>query len=287
METYGWVMSKLSDKQYWDSLYQRNRSASRPGGSEDFCQKRSIEELLRASPFRGYADYLLWERIYPKFLSNKEGAKVVEIGSAPGNELVRLHKVFGLVPYGIEYSEAGVELNRSVFVRHGLEPENIIHADFLAGEIEKRFEGYFDVVISNGFIEHFDNPKEVVGKHINLLKKGGHLIISIPNARGFNYAMQYFLDNSVLRIHNIGIMEKGEFEKLFDDERLSPRYCGYYGTLNFNLFMAKKRTIGWFVLMFSKIIQIPLNALFRLLLGKHGAESKTFSPYLIFIGVRK
>ena len=280
-------MAKLSDKQYWDSLYQQKRSADRPAESENLRPKKSIDDLLRATPFRGYADYLLWESIYPKYLSSKKGAKVVEIGSAPGNELVRLHKVFGLEPYGIEYSEAGVELNRRVFIGHGLEPENVIHADFLAGEIEKRFEGYFDVVVSNGFIEHFDNPKEVVGKHINLLKKGGHLIISIPNLRGFNYAMQYFFEHSVLQIHNIGIMEKSEFAKLFDDERLSQQYCGYYGTLNFNLSSAKRRTIGWFMLMLSKIMQLPLNALFRVLLGKRGAESKTFSPYLIFIGVRK
>jgi len=279
-------MAKLSDKQYWDSHYNQKLSALQLAGSKDLHQKRSVDDLLRATPFRGYADYLLWENIYPKYLG-KKGAKVVEIGSAPGNELVRLHKVFGLEPYGIEYSEPGVELNRSIFIHNGLEPGNVIHADFLAGQIDKRFDGFFDVVVSNGFIEHFDNPKEVVGKHINLLKKGGLLIISIPNLRGFNYAMQYFFYHAVLQIHNTGIMEKGEFAKLFDDERLSPRYCEYYGTLNFNLFAVKRRTIGFFLLLFCKIMQLPLNALFRILLGKRGAESKTFSPYLIFIGVRK
>jgi 2-polyprenyl-3-methyl-5-hydroxy-6-metoxy-1,4-benzoquinol methylase len=276
-------MAKLSDKEYWESLYNRKSSAD----SGDKRQKRSIDELLRGTVFGGYADYLLWGNIYPKYLGNQKGAKVVEIGSAPGNELVRLHKVFGLNPYGIEYSESGVELNRNVFIRNGLEPGNVIQADFLAGEIDKRFEGYFDVVISNGFIEHFDNPQEVVGKHINMLKEGGLLIISIPNLRGFNYAMQYFFQYSVLEIHNISIMDKGEFAKLFDDERLSPQYCGHYGTLNLNLFEAKRRTAGWFVLMLCKVMQIPLNVLFRVLLGKRGAESKTFSPYLIFIGVRK
>jgi 2-polyprenyl-3-methyl-5-hydroxy-6-metoxy-1,4-benzoquinol methylase len=280
-------MKKLSEKQYWDLSYRQKLSACQPAESENLRPKKIIDELLRATPFRGYADYLLWESIYPKYLSGMKGAKVIEIGSAPGIELVRLHKVFGMEPYGIEYSEAGVELNRRIFNANRLKPENIIHANFLGCKIEKRFESCFDVVVSNGFIEHFDNPKEVVDKHINLLKKGGLLIISIPNLRGFNYAMQYFFQHSVLKIHNFGIMEKSEFAKLFDDQRLSQQYCGYYGTLNFNLYAAKKGTIGDFLLTLTKIMQLLLNVIFRILLGKRGAESKTFSPYLIYIGVRK
>jgi SAM-dependent methyltransferase len=278
---------KLSDKQYWDSLYQQKQSLSQPTENDVSRQKKSIEDLLSTTLFRGYADFLLWESIYPKFLGNKEGAKVVEIGSAPGKELIRLHKVFGLIPYGIEYSEPGVEVNRSVFVSNGIAPENVIHADFLGNEVGEKYAGYFDIVVSNGFIEHFDNPKEVVNKHINLLKKGGTLIISIPHLRGFNYAMQYLFSYPILQMHNIGIMKKDEFEKLFDKERLLPKYCGYYGTLNFNVIGVKKRTIRWFMLTLCKIMQLPLNALFRLLLGKRGMETNMFSPYLIFIGIKK
>jgi SAM-dependent methyltransferase len=257
-------------------LYEQKQSA----------YKRSIEDLLKNSPFRSYADYLLWEVIYPKYLHKKEGAKVVEIGSAPGTELVKLHKAFGLIPYGIEYSDAGIELNRAIFVRHGLEPENVIHADFLSGDIETRFAEHFDVVFSQGFIEHFDNPRDVVNRHITLLRKGGHLIVSIPNLRGVNYVLQRFFNKDILPMCNISIMEKDKFAALFDDERLSMQYCGYYGTFNFNLSMAK-HPVRRIVLVCCKVIQLLLNAVFRLLFGKKGLESETFSPYLLFIGVKK
>lgn len=276
---------KLSDKQYWDALYRQKQT--QPAENQKIRQKKSIEELLRVTPFRGYADYFLWEKIYPRFLNNKKGEKIVEIGSAPGRELVRMHEVFGLVPYGIEYSEAGVKLNRQEFASHGIDPDNVIHADFLSGEIGEKYKEYFDIVISNGFIEHFDNPREVVDKHINILKKGGLLIISIPNLRGFNYIMQYLFQHSVIQIHNIGIMQTDEYKKLFNDEHLSLQYCGYYGTLNFNLYASKDKSIGSYFLKLFKIMQLPLNSLFRLILGKHGLESKIFSPYLIYIGVRK
>ena len=279
-------MEKLSDKQYWDSHYEQKSSTSQLGDIDKKPPKKSIDDKLRNTLFRGYADYLLWEKIFPKYLI-KNKLKVVEIGSAPGKELVRLHKVFDLEPYGIEYSESGVKLNQRNFIENGINPQNVIHADFLSEEISRQYESSFDIVMSRGFIEHFDNPKEIVKKHINLLKKGGILIISIPNLRGFNYVMQRLFDNHVIQIHNIGIMEKKEFTKLFDDERLSMSYCEYYGTLNFNLFAAKKRTIGSFLLLFFKVLQLLLNALFHIVLGKRGAESKTFSPYLIYIGVRK
>ena len=278
-------MTKLSDKKYWDSHYDQKSSSSESNSNEISHPKKSIDDKLRNTLFRGYADYLLWEKIFPKYL-NKKKLKVVEIGSAPGKELVRLHEVFDLEPYGIEYSESGVKLNQRNFVENGINPENVIHADFLSEEIAKKYESSFDIVMSRGFIEHFDNPEEIVKKHINLLKKGGILIISIPNLRGFNYIMQRFFDNHVIQIHNLNIMDKAEFEKLFDDERLSVSFCNYYGTLNFNLFAAKKKTIGYFLLLFFKILQLPFNALFRIVFGKHGAESKIFSPYLIYIGVR-
>ncbi len=275
-------MEKLSDKRFWDSWHQRKQ----PLYCEGVRKRRGIEDLLRNSLFQNYAEYFLWEVIYPKFLCGKEGAKVIEIGSAPGTALVWLNEKFGLVPYGIEYSQAGVELNMVIFASHGLEPANVIHADFLSGDIETRFAGQFDVVVSHGFIEHFDNPKEVVSMHTALLKRGGILIISIPNLEGVNKVLSRFFDRDFFAMHNIGIMEKGRFAELFDDERLSAEYCGYYGTFNFNLFMAKKRSIRDVVLMLCKVTQLLLNLVFRLLFGKKGAESKTFSPYLLFIGVR-
>ena len=101
------------------------------------------------------------------------GAAVVEIGSAPGEHLVRLSETFGLVPYGIEYSAAGVEVNRAVFAARGLDPENVIQMDFFSDECLLSCRERFDVVVSRGFIEHFADAAQVVDRHLELLKPGG------------------------------------------------------------------------------------------------------------------
>jgi 2-polyprenyl-3-methyl-5-hydroxy-6-metoxy-1,4-benzoquinol methylase len=41
-------------------------------------------------------------------------------------------------------------------------------------------------LVSWGLIEHFTDTESVISAHVNLLKPGGILIVSIPNLRGFN-----------------------------------------------------------------------------------------------------
>ena len=102
-------------------------------------------------------------------------------------------------------------------------------ADFLSDEFQIKYKNYFDIVASFGLIEHFDDSKEVVNKHINLLKRGGYLLITIPNKRGFfNFILSYIFNKEGIKIHNLKIMEKKEFEKLFDESKLTKQYCNYW-----------------------------------------------------------
>jgi len=59
-------------------------------------------------------------------------------------------------------------------------------ADIICGDILKcpiRSEK-FDIVFSFGLIEHFDNPNNILKKHVDLLKLGGLLICIVPNVCG-------------------------------------------------------------------------------------------------------
>jgi SAM-dependent methyltransferase len=252
--------------------------------------KNSIKRILgkKLLDYMGsYEDYLLWNVIYEKYLPKKPGSRVLEVGSAPGDFLVRLNEKYDFVPYGIEYSDQGVDLNRRLFAENHIDPHNIIHGDFLSDEFHNRYEGHFDLVISRGFIEHFTDAQRVVEKHMNVLAKGGVLIISIPNLRGFNYLLARLLNKEVLAMHNLTIMRKQEFKALFDGQQVAPLYCNHYGTFNFGLFNAQPNSFKQFVLDLCIKLQTILNLAFRLLLGNRGAESSFFSPALIFIGVKR
>ena len=163
----------------------------------------------------------------------------------------------------------------------------MIRADFLSDEIQEQYTGRFDIVISQGFIEHFDDVEDVIERHIDLLAQGGYLIVGIPNLRGANYSLQWIFNKELLSMHNIDIMGKREFLRLFDTERLSTLFCDYYGTFNFGLFISKGNSPLRFVLICCKIFQLMLNVVFRVLFRTKGAESGLFSPYLLFIGVKK
>ncbi|HNA96843.1 MAG TPA: methyltransferase domain-containing protein, partial [Chitinophagaceae bacterium] len=108
--------------------------------------------------------------------------------------MVRLNKTFGYEPYGVEYAEAGANLNREVFRQNGLDPNNVIRADAFSEEFLSRYEGYFDLVISRGFIEHFTEMDKVINMHLRLLKPGGKLIVTIPKLTG--------VPNLIFRVFN-------------------------------------------------------------------------------------
>ena len=279
-------MARLTQKEYWDSIHKAKvakRKRYSVKGNIRILTTRLVENKLA----RSYADYLLWDVIYEKYMPKTKGVKVLEVGSAPGKNLIRLNQRFGFIPYGVEYSDKGVELNRKIFIAHNINPDHVIHADFLSNDFQKQYSRYFDIVLSAGFIEHFEDVRDIIEKHINLLTEDGYLIVSIPNLRGANYVWQWILNRELLSMHNVNIMQKREFSQIFDKVCLSTLFCDYYGTFNFGLFITKGNSPLRFVLTSCKILQLILNMVFRLLFRNGGAESRLFSPYLLFIGVKK
>jgi 2-polyprenyl-3-methyl-5-hydroxy-6-metoxy-1,4-benzoquinol methylase len=284
-----WDLTHLSEKEFLD---RRNNKRNSPGGIQSLNThiKAFIKKLLgkKILEYMGsYEEYLLWNVIYRKHMPKKDGAKVLEVGSAPGDFLVRLSETFNFVPYGIEYTDSGVELNRQVFAENNIDPNNVIHGDFLSDEFHERYEGQFDMVISRGFIEHFTDAKSIVDKHLNLLAKGGLLVISIPNLHGINYLLARIFHKELIAMHNLEIMRRQEFKELFDKSKVSDRFCDYSGTFNFGLFNARENSLPDRLLALCMKLQVFLNLAFRLLLGERGAETSFFSPSIIFIGTKR
>ncbi len=210
--------------------------------------------------------------------------KVLEVGSAPGNFLIQMRDVYGIDPYGVEYSPAGTEINRKNFQQAGIHPDNIINADFFSPEFQAQYHQQFDVVISRGFIEHFEDMDTVIDAHLNLLKKEGTLIITIPNLSGINYGLLSVLHKEVIGIHNLKIMKQSVFKQLFKPEKVQPLYSGFFGTFDFTVLNAKPKPLPQFLLKVGGVGQRVLNSIFRIVPGKRMLNSQYTSPYLIFIG---
>jgi SAM-dependent methyltransferase len=284
-------MHALTRREHWDSVHaadERGSSVPAPAAPERW-PRRALKRLFGArlrDYMSSYDDHQLWTGIYPHHVP-PPGAAVVEIGSAPGEHLVRLSETFGLVPFGIEYSPSGIAANRAVFAARGLDPRNVIETDFFSEECLEAHRERFDMVISRGFIEHFVSPAEVVDRHLELLKPGGLLVVTIPNLRGVNLALTRFFHRELIPMHNLEIMSKPAFARLFDPAKVRPLTCRYFGTFNFYLFNVGKGSRLAPVLAACTKVQPLLNVAFRTVLGDRGAENRITSPQLIFAGIKR
>jgi len=265
-------MQELSKREYWADLYDAAQVVP--------IDKRSC--VHRA--LRSYADVFLWDHLIPSALPAKPGLKVVELGSAPGANLVRFHQRYGCDVYGIEYTESGVAQNRALFAAHALDPAHVVHADIFDPELSTRYAGFFDVVFSFGLIEHFSDPQPAVERHMCLLKPGGTLILVIPNLRGIHHFLTVLFNRPLLALHNLPLMQRAAFQQLCSLSGTRSLYCGYYGVFTPDVHNTPPHSVKRHLLRCVKVACLPLQWLLRALRQYGRWESSMFSPYLVFLG---
>ncbi len=277
-------MKRLTEKERWNLLYEKGRIRTRRRAA---AKRKFANEGVRKY-FYPYSEYLFWNVILKRQMPRAEGTKVLEVGSAPGDFLVRLHKIYGVTPYGVEYSETGVVQNKELFRLHNIDPDNVIHADFFDDEFHEKFRGYFDIVVSWGFIEHFTDVEEVIERHLNVLAEGGKLIILIPNLnrRSLYGVCASLFDRERLKIHNLDIMSKEAFTQLFDRRELTALFCDHFGTLRLGMISSGNIFLVKCILYARHILQRVLDPILHLVFRDKGFENRWFSPFLLYIGLK-
>lgn len=280
-------MSRLTEKDYWENLYQE-APAVEAKSAQPPERKRMLKRMLGPrvmDMLSAYDDYLLWHAVFPHFLpQGAAGLSVVEIGSAPGDFLVRFAQTLGAEPYGVEYTAHGAARNRQVFATAGYSGDNVIESDFFSDTFLAANAERFDIVVSRGFIEHFVDAPAVVERHVALLKEGGLLFILIPNLRGIYYPWTRQFNPDQLPLHNLDLMKAENFRKACAAPGLDILRCGHFGTFSFWMFTAppEARLANRFIRLLH-IAQRGLNFLLRLIFGRNGCESAAFSPNLILV----
>jgi SAM-dependent methyltransferase len=171
----------------------------------DFWQNHKLPQIVN---LKLKNDRVIAESI-KKYVVRKENAKALEIGTSFGKWLVFLHKEFGFKVTGYEYLEELILPARKNLEICGVAKENfnIVQRDFLNSPLDEKF----DLTLSLGFVEHFENVLEVIKKHAEVTKPGGQIIIGIPRFKGIGYFIQKTIDkdsdNPLLPAHNLSIME--------------------------------------------------------------------------------
>ncbi len=270
----------LAAREHWNALYENHL---RPGKRR---HSKHIPAILRRTldRCRPFDDFVLWNVLYPQYVPNGQSKTAIEIGSAPGEYLVRLRDRLNYEPYGVEYSRPGAAINRAAFVQANIDPNNVFEASLFDEHFLAANTCRFDLVVSRGFIEHFSDPTEAANAHWRLLKPGGTLLVSVPNLRRFNYYLTRLINEDVLAIHNLEIMRRQALCALFESCGAKTLFCDYYGVLNFDVTYARKGSRWRHVMAGLSVAQLALNASFRTLLPPRAGDSQTFSPHLLYIG---
>lgn len=97
--------------------------------------------------------------------------KVLDVGCGTGFFAYNAVKK-GAKVIGIDFSKEAIDLAKSKYIHHDL--------DFQAVDVNTIKEK-FDVIVSNGTLEHMDNPLKILKLFKNHLKSNGKIIITSPN----------------------------------------------------------------------------------------------------------
>jgi SAM-dependent methyltransferase len=194
----------IVDKSFWEDEYlDVGQLPARPDPSFPFERALAAELAARAPAIAGQS--------------------VLEVGCAPGKWLVYYAERFGAAVEGVEYGDKGVAATRANLAAAGVGGD-VHHADFF--EFAPR---PYDLVLSLGFIEHFDDTAAAFARHVEFLAPGGRLVIGVPNYRGLNRVVQRFSDPAHLALHNLGAMEPGLYRRLAAEHGLEVDSIAHVG----------------------------------------------------------
>ena len=154
-----------------------------------------------------------------------KGSKVLELGCVPARRLYFLQKAFQVETYGLDYSLNG--LFNSVKNNNNLLCADLSNLPFK--------EGSFDLVYSLGVVEHFSDPTKVIQKHLEMVRRGGFILITVPNFYRFSMLSTIYRlagrYKQLKQTHNMNIMNLNNFNALFKQFNLEPFISDYYGPL--------------------------------------------------------
>ena len=152
----------LTDSEFWNKTFSGKR-----------FDKNRISAWIRGKI------HWKFDRMICRMLdrSGNAQAEVIELGCAPGTILERIHRLRPKCRLaGIDYSVDGIDIARKRLDALGIDAD-VYFGDFRTASLLKQY----DVALSFGLIEHFEDPIAIIEYHKKYLRPGGLVAVSVPN----------------------------------------------------------------------------------------------------------
>lgn len=160
-------------------------------------------------------------RIYDRYLPHQAGLRFLDVGCVPGSLMVYFAKHFGYTVEGVDYS------SRGSLVETNLALNGVDGRYYQADVFNFTPEELYDVVFSQGFVEHFDDPVLPVAKHAELTKPGGLVALAVPNITHINFLAMRRYEPEALATHRFELMTPAGLEAACRASGLETIFVGY------------------------------------------------------------
>lgn len=243
------MSNELTDKAFWANYWESKKG-------------------LAFSIPRSYTFYKLLEDIAIKH--HPETA--IELGGFPGYYAILLKKYFGLYTTLFDFY-VHPEVLKEVLAANQLGEQDIevIEGDLFNYKPLKQY----DLVLSCGLIEHFNDTKDIIARHLQFLKPGGTLFITLPNFTGVNGWVQRRYDMSNYEKHNISSMNPQLLAGYCKELGLKNVEASYYG--KFSIWLENRSEQTGLVKAFLKTLWLTGKVATKII----PVESKRLSPYIV------
>jgi len=215
--------------------------------------------------------------ILAKLIAEKKLKTAIELGGFPGYYATYLKKYQKLDTTLFDYFIDEGLINK-LLEKNGLQPGdiNIIEADLFEYKIEKQY----DLVMSFGLIEHFNDTKAIITAHLPFLKPGGVLFITLPNFNSVNGWVQRNFDRENYDKHNINCMDPQLLADYCKQLGLTEIESYYHG--KFSVWLENKSEQSSIAKILVKTIWFAGKIVTKII----PIESKALSPYIVVKAVK-
>lgn len=217
------------------------------------------------------ANYMFHEQL-AKIIHTQKVKTAIELGGFPGYYAVFLKKYFDLEVSLLDYF-VHPPITGKLLQKNGLDEKDIhiLERDLFNYVPEQQY----DLVLSFGLIEHFNDTADIINRHIQFVKPGGTLFITLPNFRALNGWFQKRFDPDNYDKHNIDCMDPKLLAGICEQAGLAVSQSRFFG--NFSIWLHEEEQKPLMLRLFKKSLWLGGKILTKLF----PFNSRQLSPYII------
>jgi SAM-dependent methyltransferase len=217
------------------------------------------------------ANYLFHQQL-GDIVKQQQVKTAIELGGFPGYYAVFLKKYLKLDVTLLDYF-VHPPITKNLLQTNGLQENDIhiIETDLFQYTPEKSY----DLVLSCGLIEHFNDTADIINRHINFVKPGGTLFLTLPNFKALNGWFQKTFDKANYDKHNIDCMDPALLADICKQAGLEVIQSKYFG--NFSLWLENEKEKPASVRLFKKAVWFAGKVFTKVI----PFNSRALSPYIL------